>query len=66
MPPLQTMNVTTFTPQKMKKRPNWWQFLRRPRRRHDPMLVLNMSRLNFESGWNRVFNVVPARANLWW
>jgi hypothetical protein len=30
------------------------------------MLVLNMSAFNFESGWNRVFNPIPARENVWW
>jgi len=29
---------------------------RRSRRRHDPMLVLNMSLFNFTDGWNRVFS----------
>jgi hypothetical protein len=29
---------------------------RRSRRRHDPMLVLNMALFNFTDGWNRVFS----------
>jgi hypothetical protein len=49
----------------MNKRPNWWKFLQSRRRRHDAMLVLNMSVFNFEPGWNRVFNPVPARENVW-
>jgi hypothetical protein len=40
----------------------WFQ---RPRRWHDPMLVLNMSIFNFDGGWNRVFNPIPQRENVW-
>jgi hypothetical protein len=29
---------------------------RRFRRRHDPMLVLNMAVFNFTDGWNRAFS----------
>jgi hypothetical protein len=29
---------------------------RRSRRRHDPMLVLNMALFNFTDGWNRAFS----------
>jgi len=29
--------------------------LRRPRRRHDPMLVFNMWSFNFTDGWSRIF-----------
>jgi hypothetical protein len=29
---------------------------RRSRRRHDPMLVLNMTLFNFTDGWNRAFS----------
>jgi len=29
---------------------------RRRARRHDPMLVLNMSIFNFTDGWNRTFS----------
>jgi len=28
---------------------------RRPRRRHDPLLVFNMWSFNFTDGWNRIF-----------
>jgi hypothetical protein len=45
---------------------------KKPRRRfsarrhwHDPMLVLNMSIFNFDGGWNRVFNPIPQRENVW-
>jgi hypothetical protein len=31
-------------------------FRRRSRRRHDPMLVLNMALFNFTDGWNRAFS----------
>jgi len=35
----------------------WWrEVFRRRQRRHDPMLVLNMSIFNFDRGWNRTFN----------
>ena len=37
----------------------------RRRRVGDAMLVLNMSVFNFEPGWNRIFNPVPARENVW-
>ena len=35
------------------------------RRSGDPMLVLNMSVFNFDGGWNRVFNPIPQRENVW-
>jgi hypothetical protein len=59
------MNVINLTQSNMNKRPNWWKFLQPRRRRHDAMLVLNMSVFNFEPGWNRIFNPVPARENVW-
>jgi hypothetical protein len=31
------------------------QDFRQPARRHDPMLVLNMSIFNFTDGWSRTF-----------
>jgi hypothetical protein len=34
----------------------WREMFRRPRRKHDPMLVLNMSIFNFADGWDRTFN----------
>jgi len=40
----------------------WFQ---RRRRWHDPMLVLNMSIFNFDGGWNRIFNPLPQRENVW-
>jgi hypothetical protein len=30
--------------------------LQRSRRRHDPMLVLNMTLFNFTDGWSRAFS----------
>ncbi len=33
------------------------------RRRHDPMLVLNMSLFNFADGWNQIFSAVKAHEN---
>ena len=38
---------------------------RRPRRSHDPMLVLNMTVFNSESGWNRILNRLPSHENVW-
>lgn len=35
------------------------------RRRHDPMLVLNMSLFNFADGWNQIFNPIKAHENGW-
>jgi hypothetical protein len=32
-------------------------------RRHDPMLVLNMSIFNFGDGWNRTFNPLKVHEN---
>jgi hypothetical protein len=32
------------------------RIFRRSRRRHDPMLVLNMALFNFTDGWNRAFS----------
>ena len=48
---------------------NPWQsrrrWFRRRRPTHDPMLVLNMSIFNFDGGWNRIFNPLPQRENVW-
>jgi hypothetical protein len=41
------------------------RWFRRSRRWHDPMLVLNMSTFNSGSSWNRIFNPVPQRENVW-
>lgn len=41
-------------------------WLRRRRRQHDPMLVLNISIFNSTDGWNRVFNPVPRHENVWY
>jgi len=32
------------------------RIFRRSSRRHDPMLVLNMTLFNFTDGWNRAFS----------
>jgi len=34
----------------------WTRFFRARARRHDPMLVLNMSMFNFTDGWSRTFS----------
>ena len=41
------------------------KFFQWRRRWHDPMLVLNMSIFNSGSSWNRIFNPVPQRENVW-
>jgi len=60
------MNGTKPSQTNPNKRSNWRKLLRSRRRRHDPMLVVNMSIFNSEPGWNRIFNPVPARENVWW
>jgi hypothetical protein len=38
----------------------------RPRPRpHDPMLVLSMSIFNSGRSWDRIFDVIPRRENVW-
>jgi hypothetical protein len=41
----------------------WSKIFQRHRRRHDPLLVLNMSIFNLADGWNRTFNPVKAHEN---
>jgi hypothetical protein len=41
----------------------WRKMFRHDRRRHDPMLVLNMSIFNFAGGWNRTFKPLKAYEN---
>jgi len=36
------------------------------RHRHDPWLVLNLLTFNSRSGWNRIFNPVQSRENVWY
>jgi hypothetical protein len=36
---------------------------RRNRRRHDPMLVLNMSIFNDDNGWRRLFDPIKVHEN---
>ena len=35
------------------------------RRRHDPWLVLSLLSFNSGSGWNRIFNPLRSRENVW-
>ena len=42
------------------------KWFRARRRHHDPVLVLNMSIFNSGSSWNRIFNPIPQRENVWW
>ena len=37
----------------------------RPRRRHDPMLVFNMSVFNSAKSSGSIFNSLPQRENVW-
>jgi len=50
--------------QKMQQRKARTWFRAR-RRRHDRMLVLSMSIFNSGTSWNRIFNPVPERENVW-
>ena len=43
----------------------WRKRFRARRRQHDPMLVLNMSIFNSGISWNRIFNPIPQRENIW-
>ena len=56
------MKPTNLKQTNVAKPRKWFQ---RRRRWHDPMLVLNMSIFNFDGGWNRVFNPIPQRENIW-
>jgi hypothetical protein len=39
--------------------------LRRRPRRHDPMLVFNMSIFNSGRSWERILDPIPRRENVW-
>jgi hypothetical protein len=54
------MNATNKA--KVSRPRKWFQ---RRRRWHDPMLVLNMSTFNWESGWHRILNRIPNRETVW-
>ena len=41
------------------------KWLHRPRRRHDPMLVFNMSVFNSAKIRESIFNSLPQRENVW-
>jgi hypothetical protein len=56
------METTNFEEARVTKPPKWF---RRHRLWHDPLLVLNMSTFDFDSGWNRIFNPIPQRENIW-
>jgi hypothetical protein len=42
-------------------RRNWRAMFRRHRRKHDPMLVLNLEDFNFADGWDRILNPFKTR-----
>jgi hypothetical protein len=48
------MKTTNFKQTSVAKPRKWFQ---RHRHWHDPLLVLNMSTFNFDSGWNRLLRV---------
>lgn len=50
-------------PNEYQKKSRKW--FRARRRWHDPMLVLNMSIFNSDSGWKRIFDPIPRRDNVW-
>jgi hypothetical protein len=56
------VNATNLKKTRIKRVRNW--FRARPRR-HDPLLVFNMSIFNSGNGWNRIFNALPQRENVW-
>lgn len=39
------------------------KFFQGRRRRHDPMLVFNMSIFNWENGWDRILKPCPTHEN---
>ena len=41
----------------------WREAFRPRRKKHDPMLVMNMSVFNFESGWRRTFDPIKVHEN---
>jgi hypothetical protein len=41
------------------------KWFHRPRRRHDPMLVFNMSIFNLAKSRECIFNSLPQRENVW-
>jgi hypothetical protein len=55
------MKTTNLKQTSVAKPGKWFQ---RHRRWHDPLLVLNMSTFNFDSGWNRIFNPILQRENI--
>jgi hypothetical protein len=57
------MNSKTQVQRPVRTR-RWRGTRSRRSRRHDPMLVLNMSVFNFESGWNRILNPVKTYENV--
>ena len=56
------MNATNLQTTKAKRARTWF---RKHRRSHNPMLVLNMSNFNSGSSWDRIFNAVLHRENVW-
>ena len=56
------MKTPNLTPPHPAKLPKWF---RRRRRAHDRMLVLNMSIFNSGKAWDRIFNPITYRENVW-
>ena len=57
------MKTTNPNEAKVRRSGRWF---RRACRRHDPMLVLNMSIFNSDRGWNRIFNPPLQHENVWY
>ena len=56
------MKTPSITQSNRTKSRRWF---RRRRRLHDPMLVLSMSLFNSGRSWERIFNPVSERENVW-
>ncbi len=49
---------------KVTMKPKSRRWFRTGPRRHDPILVLNMSIFNSDSSWNRIFGLLPQSGNV--
>jgi hypothetical protein len=56
------MKTARLTERNPARRRRWFQ---RRRRAHDAMLVFNMSIFNAGGSWERIFNPIPQRENVW-
>jgi hypothetical protein len=56
------MKTTDLKNVKTKKSRKWFRPRPRP---HDPMLVLSMLIFNSGRSWDRIFDLIPRRENVW-